>query len=208
MTNPPENPVICHKQKEVQDGLLVLFLWLVKQNANSDELPSQTGALAFTVKNAVRNANHHGQSLEIGIMGGDLADAHEEVFDALDVDAHDLWDEFSDLLLQSARNVMTMEGVHDDVHPCNTLVNERVFKFETDSSTERKQEKRAQFANEFRVVLAKVLLEELLLSLSLKPLDDSIFIFAFGHSLTDAVKHTVIFLFRRRFLNWGRESSR
>jgi hypothetical protein len=99
MTKPPENPVICHKQKEIQDRLLVLYLWLVKQNANSDELPSQTGALAFTVENAVRNANHHGQSLEIGIMGGDLADAHEEVFDPLDVDAHDLWDEFSDLLL-------------------------------------------------------------------------------------------------------------
>src|ERR1700759_1036337 len=106
---------------------------------------------------------------------------------------------------QSARNIMIVEGVDDNVHPCNTWVNERVFEFETDSSTERKQEKRAQFANKVRVVLAKVLLEELLLSLSLKPLDDSIFIFAFGHSLADAVEHIVIFHFSGRFLNWGCE---
>jgi hypothetical protein len=31
-------------------------------------------------------------------MSSDLADAHEEVLDALNVDAHDLWDEFSNLL--------------------------------------------------------------------------------------------------------------
>ncbi len=70
-----------------------------KVDASSDKLPSQTSALAFTVKNAIRSANHHGQSLEVGIMGCDLADAHEEVLDALDVDAHDLWNEISDLLL-------------------------------------------------------------------------------------------------------------
>ncbi len=72
---------------------------LVDQDADSDEQHSQTSALAFTVENAVRNADHHGQSLEIGIMSCDLANAHEEVLDALDVDAHDLWDEISDLLL-------------------------------------------------------------------------------------------------------------
>jgi hypothetical protein len=32
-------------------------------------------------------------------MSCDLADAHEEVLDSLDVDAHDLWNEISDLLL-------------------------------------------------------------------------------------------------------------
>lgn len=68
-------------------------------NTSSDTLPSQTSALAFTVKDAVRGADHHGQSLEVGIMSCDLADAHEEVLDSLDVDAHDLWNEISDLLL-------------------------------------------------------------------------------------------------------------
>ena len=70
-----------------------------KANANSDTLLSQTSALAFTVKDAVRCADHHGESLEIGIMSCDLADAHEEVLDSLDVDAHDLRNEISDLLL-------------------------------------------------------------------------------------------------------------
>ena len=68
-------------------------------NASSDTLPSQNSALAFTVKNTVRCADHHGQSLEVGIMSCDLADAHEEVLDSLDVDAHDLWNEISNLLL-------------------------------------------------------------------------------------------------------------
>jgi hypothetical protein len=70
-----------------------------KAKANSDTLLSQTSALAFTVKDAVRCADHHGQSLEVWIMSCDLTDAHEEVLDSLDVDAHDLWNEISDLLL-------------------------------------------------------------------------------------------------------------
>jgi len=72
---------------------------VVKQCANSGRLTSLTSPLAFTIKNAVCNADHHGEPLEIGIMSSDLADAHEEVLDALNVDAHDLWDEFSNLLL-------------------------------------------------------------------------------------------------------------
>jgi hypothetical protein len=102
--------VDIRRQKEIQDGLSVWYFVrsvkqdaspneLTKQDASLDSMPSQTSALAFTVENAVRNANHHGESLEVGIMSCDLADAHEEVLDALDVDAHDLWNEISDLLL-------------------------------------------------------------------------------------------------------------
>jgi hypothetical protein len=72
---------------------------LTEHGASSDRLSSQTGALAFSVENTVRSANHHGQSFEVGIMSCDLADAHEEMLDALDVDAHDLRNEISNLLL-------------------------------------------------------------------------------------------------------------
>ena len=70
-----------------------------KSGASSDDCHSHVAALTFTIEDAVRDADHQRKALEERIVGRYLADAHEEVLEALNVNSHQLGDEFSDLLI-------------------------------------------------------------------------------------------------------------
>jgi hypothetical protein len=56
-------------------------------------------ALAVELKNAVGSGNHLRELLEERILWGNIGDAHEKVFEALDIDIHDLRNEIGDLVL-------------------------------------------------------------------------------------------------------------
>ena len=94
----PENLVNSRKQVKPRMG----YQWcrrFVESRSRSRPVTSQSTTMAFTIQNPVCSANHQRESLENRVISWDLADAHEEVLDSLDVDAHDLWNEISDLLL-------------------------------------------------------------------------------------------------------------
>ena len=52
----------------------------------------------FTV-DAICQGHHAGEFLQSGVVSRDITDAHEQMLEALDIDAHDLWNEFANLVL-------------------------------------------------------------------------------------------------------------
>lgn len=59
------------------------------------------------IKNAVGIGDHQRELLENWILGILLADAHEQVFQALDIDAHDLRNEITNLFLLERISICT-----------------------------------------------------------------------------------------------------
>jgi hypothetical protein len=57
------------------------------------------GISTLLTVDAIRQGNHSGESLQSGVVSRDIADAHEQMLEALNIDAHNLWDEFANLVL-------------------------------------------------------------------------------------------------------------
>jgi hypothetical protein len=63
---------------------------------------SRMARVATGIQDTVGERDKHREPLQVGVIGRNVAHTHKEVLDTLDVDAHDLWNKLTDLVLLSS----------------------------------------------------------------------------------------------------------
>ena len=64
-----------------------------------DIVSARSASVCASLKDSICSINHLRESLQTGIMCLNVTDAHEQMFEALNVDSHQLWNKFTHLFI-------------------------------------------------------------------------------------------------------------
>lgn len=113
-------------------------------------------SLTIELKNAVGSGNHLRKLLEERVLRSDVGDTHKEVFEALNIDIHNLRNEIGDLVLlktilvnnksirmhktyKISTDHLDLEGVQDGFSPDKTWIHKIISQLNCDDSAKAEE---------------------------------------------------------------------